>query len=431
MLDQLEQAYLELFWKQQRLQYENYSDGASHDLAEANQALHELLRPAEGLSEAGTRRARILCDIRRRVLVDYSGDAARLRNALDRKFSGFWLFPAEERTMGRRIGLAREIKDDVLALMRIRDAKARELGFSGYVELVLACDGIDCKSLWQRLESFVHNGAPRAAQLAAKHGVRVETWYADIAKTGRLSSEVDAEELVRRLLARLGISGADKQIRILCSDNGPSGFAAVLSVPDDIRLFVSPVVSISGVLTLFHELGHGAAHAMNHETGIYKTWSPACDEAMAAVMEYVGRHMESDVFSVELCDEVQFLRDMECAVSALFELDLWRRPEEAEELYEKHFSKLGAPVPEPEIWAADCFRSLDPVYKHNYVLGRHAGERTAAHLQKEYGEDFASWGQWLKENYYADGRKRNLGEKMSVLAETAECSRMGGDLNSC
>jgi hypothetical protein len=186
-------------------------------------------------------------------------------------------------------------------------------------------------------------------------------------------------------------------------------------VPDDIRILVRPVRSLNRWLTLFHELGHAMAHALNAGPGIYKTWTAAYDEAMAMLTEYIALSVPSSGINREQAGELLLLEGMECALSALFEFALWQDPASAERLYVEHYEQAGVRVVSPDLWAADSFRSLDPVYKQNFVLGILVARRTIRFLEQEYGGNFRLWGQWLIDNYYADGRRRSLREKTAIV----------------
>ncbi|MDD2482308.1 MAG: hypothetical protein WCY24_05300 [Lutispora sp.] len=64
----------------------------------------------------------------------------------------------------------------------------------------------------------------------------------------------------------------------------------------------------------------------------------------------------------------------------------------AEELFEYHYKKLGAEIMDTSIWASDSFRSIDPVYIHNYVMGASMAEGLIRYLKLSYGNDYESWG---------------------------------------
>lgn len=194
-----------------------------------------------------------------------------------------------------------------------------------------------------------------------------------------------------------------------------SGYAAILSAPDDVRLLIKPVTSVKRLLTLCHETGHALSHACNKQSGIFGTWTVAHDETMAIVLEHVAteRLMEDPLSSYSR--QIMVLETARCSLSGLFELALWEQPNRAEELYMEHYGRIGLEPMSPALWVLDSFRTIDPVYIHSYVLGDCIARDTVAFLLERYGKDLPRWGSWLRQNYYADGRCRSLAEKTAVL----------------
>jgi hypothetical protein len=295
--------------------------------------------------------------------------------------------------------------------MSVRSQLAQDAGFSSYVDLVLSTEGLHLDWITGLLERYVADNLPVVMALASKHNMRVPTWYSDRDRMGGPCGPFNAVNLASRHLGVLGLSRIRSNIHVTCTERGPSGYAGVLSVPRDNRICIRPINSYARLLGFFHELGHGIAHALNGQMGIYKTWTVAYDEAMATLMEHVSVQSWPALFENAPVHELFIMEGIECAVSALFEFALWNNPDSPEELYARHFGQLGD-VPFPELWAADSFRSLDPVYKHSYVLGHEVAATTIVHLRDMYGDDFCRWGQWLAKHYYADGRKRTLLERL-------------------
>jgi hypothetical protein len=216
------------------------------------------------------------------------------------------------------------------------------------------------------------------------------------------------------MLECLGFERLQEAIPITVQEQAIEGYAGILSVPHDIRILVRPISSLNRWLTLFHELGHALAHALNAQPGIFKTWTSVHDESMAVVIEHIAASVLLDQANRESARALSILENTRCAISALFEFELWEHPEAAERLYLRHYAQLGLPIASPEVWALDSFRSLDPVYVQNYVIGDLVADKTINLLDREYGRNSRQWGRWLLRNYYADGRKRSLREKTAV-----------------
>lgn len=113
--------------------------------------------------------------------------------------------------------------------------------------------------------------------------------------------------------------------------------------------------------------------------------------------------------------DIQLLEYTRCAISSLFEFELWENPENAESLYIKHYSKLGFKINNGSMWAIDSFRSIDPVYIHNYVIGNILAEQLYKYLLNKFSYNYREWGMWLIDNIYVDGRKRAFKEKIDII----------------
>lgn len=193
-----------------------------------------------------------------------------------------------------------------------------------------------------------------------------------------------------------------------------SGYASELS-PNEINIAIEPIESLNNLRTLFHELGHAILYSLNDEEGLFRILPASLDESMAVVFEYMAPVLLLYGDDKKQIYELMDLEYTRCAISAVFEFELWEEPNKAEELYEKHYGKLGLRVEDPSIWAYDSFRSIDPVYIHNYVLGAVLAEKLIEYLSKNYLDDYKAWGQWLYKNIYVDGRRSKLEDKVGEI----------------
>jgi Zn-dependent M32 family carboxypeptidase len=309
------------------------------------------------------------------------------------------------------------MKDDVKKLMCARNELSKEMGFGSYPELILRVEEIDKNNLIRSLQKYLKTNLPRAREIIKKYDIKWETWFSDLGRVGTTENTYNPLELVERLLTSLGFDEVKEKVKISFMKKGYSGCASQLS-PDDIRIVVEPVKALSNLRTLFHELGHAILYSLNKEEGIYKVIPPSYDEAMAVVIEYIAPLiLELDKKDQEKIYEIITLEYTRCAISSLYELELWENPDIAEELYSKHYGRLGIKIKNPSIWSADTFRSIDPVYIHNYVIGAMLAEEMIVYLQNENSCDYKKWDVWLFNNIYSDGRKRPFREKIKALGE--------------
>lgn len=255
----------------------------------------------------------------------------------------------------------------------------------------------------------------KARKIIKKYNITLENWFEDLDKISKIDSSYNLNVLIEELLDKLGFIEVKDKIKIEYRQEGFSGFAAELS-PNDIRIVVEPIESLDGLRTLFHELGHAILYSLNREEGLFRILLASIDEAMAVAFEYIAPVILFDSYNIEKIYELMILEYTRCAISALLEFDLWQDLNKAEELYVRHYNKLGLEVNDSGIWTYDSFRSIDPVYIHNYVVGAKLAEKLIDYLSQKYSKDYNAWGKWLYQNVYIDGSKTRLKDKIKFTS---------------
>jgi hypothetical protein len=183
--------------------------------------------------------------------------------------------------------LGESMRDDVLELMRWRQCLARKQGNGSYPELVLWSEDLELESVRALLLDQIKQNLPVAIALAKGYGITWPSWFEDLASIGYHSNFSDPMSLVFLVLECFGFERLKTAISVFVKRQPILGYAGILSVPDDIRILVSPVTCLYQELTLYHELGHAIAHALNKEDGLFKTWTSAYYESMAVVVERI------------------------------------------------------------------------------------------------------------------------------------------------
>lgn len=403
MPQNIEQVYLDLFFQLQRQQWENYAQNAKHDLHQTNQAIYELLNAAPSENPFQGRKAEVWQAIVSRGKVNNHPAVAALRNRLD-DWDNYVPETKPNDRQAARLVLAKNMQADVLKLLQLRQELARKQGFASYVDLVLAGEDLSRATVVLLIEQYLDANLARARALIEKHRISWPTWFSDLDSLGGGTLEHNKTELVTTLLHELGLSSCQKGLTIVCKPDG-FGYTGVLQPAYDTRILIDDNASLRGILTLGHELGHALAHLSNRNSGLFLTWTTSFDESMAVTLEQIAARLWLSLEQQQLAHDLQLLEGVRCSLSFLFELALWENPAQAEASYQKYHGQLGLDLGDPAIWALDSFRSIDPVYIHNYVLGDIAAQRTLTHLERLYGTDYRAWGTWLVEHYYASGRE--------------------------
>ena len=419
MLIEFEKEYMDKYWKLQRAQWYNYFEDENYNLSEIDADIYDTVKLFNKEIELIDRKSKIASLLIKKDLVDKNPLVSEVRNRID-NFDNYSDNISDDIKADRyqyKLALSYKMKDDVKKLMKARNDLSKQMEFDSYPELVLITEEIDLVNLVHSLNEFLESNLPKAKEIIKKYNIKWETWFSDLSRIGVTKNQYDPIELVDQLLKTFGFDEIKEKIQISFMEKGYAGCAAELS-PNDIRIVIEPINSLDNLRTLFHEMGHAILYSLNKEEGIYKILPPSQDEAMAVVIEYIATMLlnfnETDR---EKIFEIIILEYTRCAISSLYEFDLWQNPEQAEELYIKHYSKLGIKINNPSMWASDTFRSIDSVYVHNYVIGAMLAEKVFTYLKSRNSCDYKEWGDWLIDKIYKDGRKRSFKEKIKVLGD--------------
>lgn len=58
---------------------------------------------------------------------------------------------------------------------------------------------------------------------------------------------------------------------------------------------------------------------------------------------------------------------------------------------------------------------MDPFRVHAYAIGIQVADSVIAFLRDRFGDDHVSWGRWLVEHFFAEGRARSITDKLGDL----------------
>ncbi|MBW9159027.1 hypothetical protein G9F71_012735 [Clostridium sp. FP2] len=419
MLIEFEKDYMNKYWKIQRAQWCNYFENENYNLSQIDAEIYDTVKLFNKEVQPIDRKSKIASLLMQKDLVDKEPLVSEIRNRID-NLDNYSDNISEDIKADRyqyKLALSYKMKDDVKKLMNTRNALSKQMGFDSYPELVLITEEIDKDNLVHSLNGFLESNLPKAIEIIKKYNIKWETWFSDLSRIGVTKNQYNPIELVNQLLKTFGFDEIKGKIQISFMEKGYAGCASELS-PNDIRIVVEPIKSLNNLRTLFHEMGHAILYSLNKEEGIYKILPPSHDEAMAVVIEYIAPMLLIlNKTDREKIFEIMTLEYTRCAISSLYEFDLWQNPEIAEELYIKHYSKLGIEINNPSMWASDTFRSIDPVYVHNYVIGAILAEKIFTYLQSENSCNYKEWGAWLSDNIYKDGRKKSFKEKIKGLGD--------------
>lgn len=411
MFNQFEDKYMNLHYQLKQQQWNNYSTNKTYDLSLIDDQIYELVKHYYGKMDYNTREHQIINQLIDRQLVEKHPDVAKLRNKLD-DFSNYSQGLSKDDLIHYKINLANRVKPDVLLLMNKRNELATNIGYGSYIDLVFKTEELDFKSVKNHLQLYINQNLTKAKHIIKKYKLSFLTWFSDLDRFDHLNNTYHPEEQINNLFQKLGFNHLKSTIDIHYTKNdNVNGYATEVS-PGQLKVIAPPIKSLYPLGILYHELGHACSMSLNNQKGICKILPASYDEVMAVVMEYLAPTILLSKEEQEILDEIRTVEYTRCAISSLFEFELWSNIHNAETIYQKHYEQLELTIDNPELWSLDSFRSIDPVYIQNYVLGAIIAPKLINHLNHIYKQDYHQYGQWLNEYFYHDGTKQPFKEKL-------------------
>lgn len=405
MIEKFEQEYLDYYWKNKMFQWKNYFEHGNYDLSCIDDSIYKIVSKYNDLIIPSDRKSKFAHSLIQKDLIEKDPLISNLRNRIDNLDNYTQNIPVNLDGNAYLIEISSRMKHDVLDLMNNRNYLAKELGYSSYPDLILNTEEIDKNALIKLLKEYINVNLPIVKDLIDKYNIKWESWHSDLNKISVPIDNLNHIDVINHFANKMGFDLEYNKIQITFKEHEISGAASEVS-PNDIRIIVAPLKSLTNVSTLFHELGHAIAYYYNKEEGLYKIIPPCYDEAMAVVIEHIAPKILFDENIQQKIADIQLLEYTRCAISSLFEFELWEDPEHASDLYIKHYSRLGFNINNPIIWAFDSFRSIDPVYIHNYVIGAVLAKNLIEYFTQTYSNDYEKWGAWIIDNIYFDVNKK-------------------------
>ncbi len=386
---------------------------------------------------------RVSDNVLRQVLRE-SGDPARRRAAWE---------------ASKQIG--REVRDDLLELVRLRNDAARSLGYRDYYAMALALDELDETELFALLDRVEAGTRPlwetykRALDegLAARFGGAAQDlrpWHysdpffqeapaADVSLDPYFDGR-DLEAIARGFFGAVGFEIDDLLARAdLYEKPGKSQHAFCLSVDrgDDIRVLCNLRANEYWMGTLLHEFGHAVydkyvdrglpfflrahAHILTTEASAMlfgrlsknaawlARWAGAPRAEVERKAAAIARTIRSQLLVQTRWNLVMCAMERALYADPAQDLDtLWW---DLVERFQWVTRPDGRHAPD---WASKIHFSVAPVYYHNYLLGEIMASQLQAHLLRHVlGGGADAWdryvsdpavGRSLREGVYAHGR---------------------------
>ncbi len=325
--------------------------------------------------------------------------------------------------------------ESVLKLMKLRNAKARSIGYSDYAEMSLELSGIGAENfeifyrdMLKRTEAPYKKLLDEIGREASINDVqRFVGMYYRNSGGGGIEKEKQMD-VMKETLANIGFEFDKLPIRFVEKEIPYGGNALAINIPNDMRIILNVGMPLS---VWMHELGHGL-HGVHTtiQSPILKgyEWNlggqcPAFGEGMAEVsagfignkewqIKYTGLSEEEISERFEQLKKYipGYLRYFFTAV--MFEIEFYKNPDQdPKKLRDKINKDL------LQIDTSDMPFSLSnnimyvsyPVYMQNYIFAEIIAFQVHQTLEQKFGNNYMfnkKVGSWLVENMYADGELR-------------------------
>jgi peptidyl-dipeptidase A len=328
--------------------------------------------------------------------------------------------------------LHRSIEGGVRALARLRNDRAKELGYRSYPEYRLGFEGFSVARLEELLEEAAAHvrEAARAKRARFEQATGLRDWFpwdqsfADELTTRIPDTAFGPDEMVSAVLdgvRRWGFRPNVLRFPIDQHDLPSGGIEIPVDPPGDVRVIVHPGADWTHYMILFHEVGHTVQSRSNVVHSPLLRWHeylpgfPGFIEGMGTLFESIP-HAPSWLATrpgVEASAAREFARTRDLSdlvgmgwriTKVRVELALYRNPDADLDLVQRRLSGRLEGYDEfgPRSFA-DPFMVRNPMYLQSYVFaGLFARQLLTAMREQLGGEVWPNprFGPWLVKNWF-------------------------------
>lgn len=266
-----------------------------------------------------------------------------------------------------RTRLGAQMKPDLLRLMRRRQELARDLGYADYPSLMLTVQETP-RQLLQTLFAELAASLPPAGQTPADANATaaVAVEPADSAVLTEAEAAAVVAE-VRRGFASLGRPLPEAQVEVLIGRQELAVGCTLAVVPSRAaKVVLTPLSRAEFASLAWHEFGHAAHYLCLPDDATFGLIDPGFDETVATYFEGMAGSRDVAWREAELAETRRLLASHWFELAAYADLDA-----DLDQVYARIETEVrGLPTPVSAFWAADSFRSTDPMYIQNYLVAR-------------------------------------------------------------
>jgi hypothetical protein len=345
--------------------------------------------------------------------------------------------------------LSEAVKEDLVALVKLRNEKSQSMGYYNYYSLVLYLQTI--KEDWlvetmNRLEEGTREKFQEFIE-SSKKKLKVKTFYAWDFNTAlyRWTSISDSYfpkdsvfKILHRFHGKIGFKVDSLAIKELVKDIPFGGLNIGIKIPDDSRFLLNPVDGKRFYNTAFHEYGH--ALQITHTKAAYPVlkgyeWIPggscaAYSEGIAELQaefvndaEWLMSYTSASQDEIERYIATRTFSDLYSLRSRLkdffFEYEMYKNPDQnldsLERAMYKKYLLVDLEENAPTRYASSMLYVMYPCYYQNYIMADMIATQIFEVIVSKFGEErikSRDVSKWIIDHLYLDGELEEWQERI-------------------
>lgn len=329
------------------------------------------------------------------------------------------------------LAMAAQLQNRVLDLMKLRNKKAKQFGYSNYADFLLDYSGVGYK--WY--DNFVNEVDKRTAPVYRELLDKIKSEKGSVSVRelfpyfiNRMDPKYSTDSLYILMKETVGNIGFDFEklpIRFVVREADFGGNCIGVNIPDDFRVIMVPNMPISVYL---HELGHGLQWMKTsvnypilegYEWNLGHGGTPFYEGMAEVLANFCREPLWYKKYSKLTDEQIKDRTTVDKYAMAftlrftlfnfLTEVEIYRNPDaDPSEIYAELYARF-LMLEEPPFRKLSLVNTMYvdyPCYLHNYMMADVIGWQVHQALKREFGEEYIfnkNTGKFLVDKLYKDG----------------------------
>ena len=194
--------YMDKYWKLQTAQWNNYFENKNYNLNDLDLEIYNFIKQYISKINSSDRKSQVAVSIIKKDYVDKNPDVSILRNRIDNEDNYCCNIPEfiKANKYKYKLALSKNMKEDVIELMKVRNYLSKQLEFNSYPELIFVTEEIDKNNIIRSLNRFLDCNLSKAKKIIKKYNIKWETWFSDLNEISIINKQYDLVKLIKQLL---------------------------------------------------------------------------------------------------------------------------------------------------------------------------------------------------------------------------------------